>query len=215
MGHKQTVITLIRHGQTDWNEAGRLQGHTDVPLNEAGRAQALVTAAHLATQRPEPAWRWLYSSDLNRAKATAEAIGGALSLPLQQDPLLRERCLGQLEGLTPSDIRDRYPELAVHWPHLPPALVPPGVETPSVAGERAFTWCETIWRRHQGEGVIAVTHGGWIGSLCERLGFARRPGFRLGNCSITTVVWGPAGGRVLQFGDTSHFTGIGKAAGHT
>lgn len=215
MRREQTVITLIRHGQTDWNEQGRLQGHTDVPLNDTGQAQALATAAYLATLQPEPAWRRLYSSDLSRAAATAAAIGEALGLSLQHDRTLRERCLGPLEGLIYSEIRERYPELAEHWPQLPPELVPPGLETPAVVGQRAKAWCEAMWRRHPGEGIIAVTHGGWIGSLCEHLGYERRPGFRLGNCSVTTVVWGPDGGNVRLFGDTAHFTEIGKAAGYT
>lgn len=216
MKRQRTMITLIRHGQTDWNEAGRLQGHTDIPLNDVGREQAHVTAAYLASMAPDVKWQWLYTSDLSRARATAGAIGAALGLPLHEDPQLRERSLGPLEGLAGPDIAKRFPELAPHWPHVPPELVPPGLETPDVVGERARVWCEAVWQRHPGDAVIAVSHGGWIGNLCERLGYERRPGFRLGNCSVTTVVWGPDGGQVLAFGDTSHFSDLGKAAGlHT
>lgn len=210
---EQTVITLIRHGQTDWNEAGRLQGHTDVPLNDVGLEQARTTAAYLGMLRPTPAWQWLYSSDLSRARATAGAISDVLGLSVREDRALRERCLGPLEGLMAREIREQFPKLDRHWPHIPPELVPPGLETPAVVAERAYAWCEDIWRRHPGQGVIAVSHGGWIGNLCERLGHERRPGLRLGNCSVTTIVWGPGGGRVRQFGDVTHFADIGKAAG--
>lgn len=213
MKPEETVITLIRHGRTDWNETGRLQGHTDIPLNETGQQQALMTAAFLATRLPEPPWAALYCSDLSRARATAAAIGEALGLPLLEDAQLRERSLGPLEGLAAADISARFPALAEHWPHLPPALVPPGLETPKAVGRRAEAWCEAVWRRHPGQGVIAVTHGGWIGNLCERLGFARRPGLRVANCSITTIAWGPDGGRVLSFADAAHVSALGKAAG--
>lgn len=214
MGKQQTtVITLIRHGVTDWNEAGRMQGHTDIPLNERGHLQARMTADYLATLQPQPGWRSLYCSDLARARETATPIGLALGLQLQENAALRERSLGPLEGIVWSDVGERFPKLAEHWPHLPDHLVPAGLETPAVVGDRAHAWCEAIWRRHPGEGVLAVSHGGWIGSLCEALGFERRLGLRLGNCSVTTVAWGPNGGHVLGFADDGHLVPLRKASG--
>ena len=91
-----TRIIAIRHGETAWNVASRLQGQLDVPLNERGQAQAQLTAQSLLEDRPDV----LYSSDLSRARDTARAIAEALDLPLHEHASLRERHFGIWQGQT-------------------------------------------------------------------------------------------------------------------
>src|SRR6186997_3178407 len=98
-------ILLVRHGQTDWNAAGRWQGHEDIPLNATGLEQARALANHLRA-RPISA---VYSSDLKRAQMTGAAIAEALGLALKTDPRWRELHLGVFQGLTTPEINAKYP----------------------------------------------------------------------------------------------------------
>ena len=101
-----TRILLVRHGETEWNAAGRVQGWTDSPLSDRGRAQAARLAARLAAF-PLAA---VYASDLSRARDTARALAAPHGLPVLDDPGLRERCYGDWEGLTLSELEARYPD---------------------------------------------------------------------------------------------------------
>ena len=101
-----TRLCLVRHGETAWNAERRLQGHTDIPLNAHGLAQAQATAASLAGERFDAA----YSSDLARARQTAEAIAGRCRLTPAFDDRLRERHYGAFQSLTYDEARARYPD---------------------------------------------------------------------------------------------------------
>ena len=135
-----TTLLLIRHGETDWNASGRLQGHTDRPLNEYGRRQA----AELAERLRGDGVGALYSSDLTRARETAEIVASRLGLPVVLDPDLRERNWGSWEGLTPAE------RSGVDFEG----------ETPEEHRERTFRAIGRIAERHPGERVVVVTHGG-------------------------------------------------------
>ena len=91
-----TALLLVRHGETDWNADGRLQGHTDRPLSEFGRRQARQLAQELADENLDA----IYASDLSRARETAEIVGKRLELAVVLDPALREKDWGSWEGLT-------------------------------------------------------------------------------------------------------------------
>jgi len=99
------TVVLVRHGVTDWNAQGRMQGHTDVPLSEAGLAQAAAMAPVVAALRPTR----IVSSDLGRAVATARALSDACGLDVATDARLRETDVGEWEGLTMDDVADRAP----------------------------------------------------------------------------------------------------------
>jgi len=100
------TLLLARHGETDWNRERRWQGHSDTPLNDAGREQARALALELADERLDA----LYSSDLARSAETAEIVGGALGLAVRLDRRLREVDVGEWSGLTRGEVEERYPE---------------------------------------------------------------------------------------------------------
>ena len=136
-----TRLLLVRHGETDWNADGRLQGQTDRPLSDFGRQQARRLADELATEDFEA----IYSSDLARARETAEIVGARLELPVSFDPDLREKDWGTWERLTAVE-RDRV-EFAG--------------ESTEAHQERILRALERISERHPGDGnVLVVTHGG-------------------------------------------------------
>ncbi|MGH7046657.1 MAG: histidine phosphatase family protein [Stellaceae bacterium] len=111
-GGDRRILFLFRHGETDWNREGRLQGHTDVPLNPTGLAQAEELARRLRPHRLDA----VLSSDLSRALTTARIVAEALGLPLATDPGLRETSVGAAEGLIWADARARFgAELTERW----------------------------------------------------------------------------------------------------
>ena len=96
-----TTLLLVRHGETDWNAEGRLQGHTDRPLNDYGRRQAAALAEELAGREIDA----IYASDLARARETAEIVAARIGLPVALDVGLREKNWGSLGG--PDAVRAR------------------------------------------------------------------------------------------------------------
>jgi broad specificity phosphatase PhoE len=135
-----TTLLLVRHGETDWNAEGRLQGHTDRPLNDYGRRQARALADRLVGDDIVA----VYSSDLSRAHETAEIIGERLGLPVVTDPDLRERNWGNWEGLTGAE-RDRVDNVG---------------EPREEHTERVLRAVQRIADAHPDERVVVVTHGG-------------------------------------------------------
>jgi probable phosphoglycerate mutase len=136
-----TTLLLVRHGETDWNAEGRLQGHTDRPLSDYGRGQARRLAEELESEALEA----IYSSDLARARETAEIVGERLGLPTVLDPDLREKDWGTWEGLDAVE-RDRVEFVG---------------ESTEAHQERMLRALRRIAERHPGDGrVLVVTHGG-------------------------------------------------------
>ena len=135
-----TALLLVRHGETDWNADGRLQGQTDRPLSDFGRRQAQRLADELADEELEA----IYASDLSRARQTAEILGGRLGLAIVLDPDLREKDWGTWEGLTAIE-RDRVEFVG---------------ESTEAHQERILRALSRIAERHPGGRVLVVTHGG-------------------------------------------------------
>ncbi|OON64433.1 histidine phosphatase family protein [Massilia sp. KIM] len=155
-----TTILLIRHGETAWNAERRLQGHLDIPLNGEGERQAAALAAALLGERIDA----IVSSDLGRAKQTAQAIAGVRGQEVEVDPLLRERCYGGFEGLLYSEIAARYPrEFAAWQARNVDAELPPGKnlgETFRAFYERAVGAIARHAAGHPGKTLALVAHGG-------------------------------------------------------
>ena len=150
-----TTLIFVRHGETDWNAQHRWQGHSDTALNEVGREQARRLADEL---EPVDA---LYSSDLARARETAEIIAERLSLEIRLDPRLRERGFGSWEGLTTEEIESSFPDEQARWR----AGIGAGAhdaEPFEAFAARVGSFVDEVVPRHPGEAVLVVTHGGTI-----------------------------------------------------
>jgi 2,3-bisphosphoglycerate-dependent phosphoglycerate mutase len=202
-----TRILLVRHGETDWNATGRIQGHNDTPLNAAGRQQALRAAQRLALQPV----RGLYSSDLARAYETAMIIGEPLGLTVVTSPRLRERRYGAWEGLTAAEIQARYPEQFAMWRARSTDFAPPQGESISQLLTRALAELQTMARRHLSETVVVVTHGGFCYVLIDYiLGSVNgdRREFAIGNASIHTLEVTGDRWAVISMNETAHLQGI-------
>jgi glucosyl-3-phosphoglycerate phosphatase len=113
-------LVLLRHGRTEWNRIGRAQGHADVSLDALGRAQAKNAAGHLATYEPV----FLWSSDLARARETADELASATGLEVKYDARLREYDVGVRQGMTFGEFEAAYPEIVARFRAGEPATVP-------------------------------------------------------------------------------------------
>jgi 2,3-bisphosphoglycerate-dependent phosphoglycerate mutase len=151
-----TTLLLARHGETDWNDARRWQGHADQPLNDTGRAQAAGLAASLAGRMVAA----IHSSDLARARETAEIVGERLGLPVVVDPGLREVDVGNWSGVVHDEIPKLYPAGFARWQDGGQGWE--GGESYDAMGARAVAALLRIAEAHEGETVLVVAHGGTI-----------------------------------------------------
>jgi broad specificity phosphatase PhoE len=150
-----TTLLLVRHGETDWNREGRWQGHSDTHLNEIGRAQAERVAGELDGVDV------VYSSDLARARETAEIIAGRSGLPVRLDARLRERSFGAWEGLSAAEIEAEFRDAHLRWL----AGEGPGADDAEpfdAFGRRVREALGEILERHPDETVLVVAHGGTV-----------------------------------------------------
>jgi probable phosphoglycerate mutase len=153
-------IILIRHGETAWNAERRLQGHLDIPLNAEGERQAKLLAEALAPESID----LIVSSDLQRARQTAQAVATLRDMPVHVEPGLRERCYGGFEGLLYSEIERRFPaEFAAWQARDVDAILPDGKncgETFRAFYTRATDAILAIAGAHSGQTIALVAHGG-------------------------------------------------------
>ncbi len=178
-----TVIACVRHGITDWNVTGKAQGWTDIPLNEEGREQARRLAERLATEE----WDAIISSDLGRARETAEIIAARLGIAanVMLEPELREMNCGQIEGTTEEE---RIARWGKEW-----WKVDLGREQPVQIMVRGETAIRRLADVHQGKRIIAVSHGGLIGYALKRLIPEVPTEEKLHNTSVTLLKFHPEG----------------------
>ena len=183
-----TVLTLVRHGRTAWNRVGRVQGITDIPLDDTGRRQAREAAAELRGTLRGPVA--IVASDLSRARETAEIIGAELGLPAPAlYPGLRERAYGEAEGATDAEFLSR-------WGDWLSATVP-GAETTAHLRRRAIAAVRRVAHdvhRATAPGaasVIVVTHGAFIREVVRHVtrGDLPVPGTRLPNGGGYTLLF--------------------------
>jgi uncharacterized phosphatase len=151
----QTIICLVRHGETDWNSVGKLQGGEDTELNASGRKQAVEAARYFETER----WDAVVSSPLKRALETAQIIADRISIPsIHLVDELVERSYGAAEGLLPEERISRFPDGIV-----------PGQEDFEHLRLRAMAALNKIANDYQGKKVIVVSHGGILYTLLYSL----------------------------------------------
>jgi broad specificity phosphatase PhoE len=159
----ECLLFLFRHGETDWNRAGRLQGHTDTPLNATGLAQAEALTERLRPYRLDA----VVSSDLARAWTTGRIVAEGLGVPLIREPGLREAQIGEAEGLFWPEVKTRFGEtLTERWFADDDAAFPGGetgreTRTRGLAALRRFI-AERPYRR-----IGVSTHGAMVRQLMK------------------------------------------------
>lgn len=193
-----TTLILVRHGETDWNRDRRIQGSTDIPLNDTGRAQARDAATALRDTLELPTF--VVSSDLSRARETAEIIAAELDLPTpHQYPQLRERSYGIAEGMRIEEYFERWGD----WQgaDVPEAESPEGLRERAVAGLSVVVNDVRRTTAPAAASVIVVTHGALIREVIRHASGGTLPldGERLPNASAHTVLFERERLRLLSY----------------
>ena len=193
-----TRLVLWRHGQTEWNATGRIQGQTDTPLSAVGVGQARESAPRLAALKPSV----LVASDLNRAATTAGALAELTGLPIAYDPRLRERSFGEWEGCTHAEADAGWPEAFARWKRGEEVGDAGVEEIDAVAKRMVAALQDAVADAGPDDVVVAATHGaaarfatmgllGWPATLVPTLG-------ALHNCHATHLLHHPQRGWVLD-----------------
>lgn len=196
-------LCLARHGETDWNAEGRIQGQLDIPLNSRGQRQALALARALEGQT----FQAVYSSDLQRARLTALPLAQSLGLGVAASADWRERHHGRMQGLT-------YEELALDWPEghrrlraRDPGFDVAGGESLIGLAERCAQGLARLRASHPGGAIAVVTHGGVLDAVHrlvsgQPLHEPRRISIR--NCAYHWLSHEGGQWRIEQWGEESH-----------
>ncbi|CQR53344.1 histidine phosphatase family protein [Paenibacillus riograndensis] len=188
-----TTIGLIRHGSTAWNKEGRIQGHTDNPLDEEGLQQAAAIAERLSGEQ----WDYIYSSDLLRAVQTAEVISKRLGIPIAgQVPGVREMNGGLIEGTTEDERVQRW---GSGWKSMDM-----GLESDESGQQRGSRAIEEIAARHPGKRILIVSHGAILRSSLRKLVPGLDVGELLKNTSITHIVKDNSGWTCALYNCVAH-----------
>ena len=183
-----TRFIVVRHGETEWNVAGRVQGHKDSPLTARGLAQAEALADRLARERFDA----LVASDLGRALKTAAAIGARSALEVMPDPRVRERSFGEGEGLDYDEIDRRWPDVFIRTGTTDPDRAIPGGETRRQFHERVRAAFVALASEHAGRRVAVVSHGGVVAALyriVHDIPLAHAHRIAISNASYNAVVY--------------------------
>lgn len=150
----ETVICIVRHGETDWNAQGRLQGREDIELNDLGRQQAHKIAVYLGREH----WDAVVSSPLKRAYETAQIIARLLSVSeIEVEEQITERDYGEASGLWPEDRKSRFPDGI------------PGQEDFELLRQRAMSALERIVNTHLGKRIVVISHGALTNTILYTL----------------------------------------------
>jgi 2,3-bisphosphoglycerate-dependent phosphoglycerate mutase len=191
------VLFLFRHGETDWNREGRLQGHNDTPLNATGLAQAGALAERLRAYRPDA----VVSSDLSRALTTAQVIAETLGLPLISERGLREVSVGLAEGMLWEEAKARFgAELTERW-YRDDNVAFPGGETGFETLTRGLAALRRFTESHPYRRVAVSTHGAMVRRLVKH---ALPPGaspVRARNAALFILDYEPATDRLAVMDD--------------
>jgi len=198
-----TRIVVVRHGETQWNLAARIQGHQDSPLTATGEAQARAIAARLAAEKFDR----LVASDLGRAWRTAEAIAARTGNRIEADARFRERNYGVAEGLTYAEIETRYPEVFARVRDADPDFVVPGGESRRQLFERVREAFEALAGEAPGANLAVICHGGVLAALYRHvhaLALAEQHAIPIPNASFNALVYDDGRWLVEAWGDTAH-----------
>ena len=198
-----TRLIAVRHGETAWNRESRIQGHTDIPLNDTGLWQADRVGAAVAQEGIHA----IYSSDLQRARLTAQSIGRAAGVTVQLEEGLRERHFGELEGLTHDEIHTRWPDQARRWKQRDPAFGPVGGETLTEFYQRSVGHLTRLAQRHLGQTIVVVAHGGVLDCFyraANGIDLTAPRSWTIGNATINRLLYSPDGLTMIGWADDGH-----------
>ena len=184
-----TELWLVRHGQTDWNLEGRYQGQSDIALNSTGLSQAYALAERL------DGWVFnaIYSSDLQRARQTAEVLADRLGLPVNEDARLREICQGEWEGMRLSELRQIFAENLAENEKDPLHARAPGGESTLEVAERVGRAVDEIAAAYPQSRVLVISHGFAVATLicrARQIPLAEVYAHIPENASYAVVEWG-------------------------
>ncbi|TWT09336.1 histidine phosphatase family protein [Planomicrobium sp. CPCC 101079] len=189
-----TKICLVRHGETDWNTQGRLQGSMDIPLNANGIMQAKACGEHLK----EASWDFVITSPLQRAKNTAEIINGKLDVPLIVMEEFMERHFGDAEGMTLHDRRAIFPDKKY-----------PNQEPMNVFKQRLMSGIQKIEQQFSESHVLLVAHGAVIDAILSAFSLEEKAGYTsLENGCISHIHYGERGWQVKGINQIEHLSKI-------
>jgi probable phosphoglycerate mutase len=203
MPDSATRIVAVRHGETAWNRATRVQGHTDIGLNETG----LWQARRLAHAVADAGISAVYASDLQRAAQTAHAVAQRVGVQVVTDRDLRERHFGVFEGRTFAEIEQHWPEQALRWRRRDPDFGAEGGETLADFYARSVACATRLAARHPGETIALVAHGGVLDCLyraATRVGLQAQRTWQLGNASINWLLYSDEGFTLVGWNDELH-----------
>jgi probable phosphoglycerate mutase len=198
-----TRIIAIRHGETDWNAATRIQGHTDIALNANGVEQARQLGAALANEEIDA----VYSSDLSRAADTAQAIATHHKLTVHTHTGLRERHFGYFEGLTWAAIEAKHPKDALAWRSRDTHFAPAGGESLVALKARVVNTLNELAAKQIGQHIVIAAHGGILDQLyrlANNLDLQTKRDWHLGNAAVNRLLWTPESLSLVIWGDTGH-----------
>ncbi|HAA94631.1 MAG: histidine phosphatase family protein [SAR202 cluster bacterium] len=201
------TIFIVRHGETEWNALGRIQGHTDIELSDQGAEQARRLSQRLASVPIHAA----YSSDLKRASQTAKLALGERDVVPHETPRLREYHKGAFEGLTLPQIQAQYPDEYPKYLEKDLDYAPQGGETVRDVSVRMQGILGEIKDRHLNENTLVVGHGGSLrAAMVSLLGMPLEGNwsFVFGNCALTVVDTFADNAVLRLFNDKSHLDGL-------
>lgn len=199
-----TRICLVRHGETAWNTEKRLQGHLDVPLNDTGRHQAAATAAALVGHEFEA----VYSSDLSRARLTAEVVARSVDHEAMCDRVWRERHYGVFQGLTYAEAETRFPHDFRRFVERDIGFAfAEGGESLYAFHARIADALSGLVQRHSGHGVLVVTHGGVLDivyRMVTGMPLQTARDFQIPNAALNWVEFDNGRWRLIAWADRRH-----------
>ncbi len=202
-------LLLTRHGQTDWNIAGRYQGQSDIPLNQTGWSQAEKLAKRLSAETIHA----IYASDLSRAVDTAVQIKSMQELApaLHKDSRWRELSFGDWEGMNYKEISAHSPDVFAKWMLDPQHISTPKGETLDHLAERVHAAFVELKNKHKDETVLVVSHSGALQALLAiTLGvdLNRYWQFRISQASLSELHVFPESVTLNLLNDTTHLVDI-------
>jgi len=199
-------ILLVRHGETEWNAEGRIQGYrADSPLTGIGRAQAQALARRIADESVDV----LYSSDSGRTRQTVAPIAEATRLPVVLDASLRERNYGVFEGSTYAEVERDFPQAFERFGMHDPHFAAEGGESALQFRDRVIEALERLARQAEGGRAVVVTHGGVLGAMYRHvmnIPLDTPRSFGIANASLNRLSFHAGAWRVIAWGEVAHLS---------